>query len=250
MRNRQRQISTLATHLIMGVALAVLTGCGGPLSAEKPLRREKISDGVSRKIIVEDRFAWTQSFTRISAETPDGQQRFRVQIRSKQDSILWAAISDDMIGLRVGKAIVINDSAAFSSTLLGVEWTGSANDLAGVTGIEVPFQYLNRLLRGQLIGTNEAMRYRYDGNGDHWVTQYAISRGRAVTVALDRDLHMSYVLIEDPLESVFIQYKSVDEETGYPTEITITVKSQPDYKVTIEVTEIRTGGPFNTPFSL
>jgi len=250
MRNRQRQISTLATHLIMGVALAVLTGCGGPLSAEKPLRREKISDGVSRKIIVEDRFAWTQSFTRISAETPDGQQRFRVQIRSKQDSILWAAISDDMIGLRVGKAIVINDSAAFSSTLLGVEWTGSANDLAGVTGIEVPFQYLNRLLRGQLIGTNEAMRYRYDGNGDHWVTQYAISRGRAVTVALDRDLHMSYVLIEDPLESVFIQDKSVDEETGYPTEITITVKSQPDYKVTIEVTEIRTGGPFNTPFSL
>ena len=250
MRNRQRQISTLATHLIMGVALAVLTGCGGPLSSEKPLRREKISDGVSRKIIVEDRFAWTQSFTRISAETPDGQQRFRVQIRSKQDSILWAAISDDMIGLRVGKAIVINDSAAFSSTLLGVEWTGSANDLAGVTGIEVPFQYLNRLLRGQLIGTNEAMRYRYDGNGDHWVTQYAISRGRAVTVALDRDLHMSYVLIEDPLESVFIQYKSVDEETGYPTEITITVKSQPDYKVTIEVTEIRTGGPFNTPFSL
>ena len=250
MRNRHRQISTLATHLIMGVALAVLTGCGGPLSAEKPLRREKISDGVSRKIIVEDRFAWTQSFTRISAETPDGQQRFRVQVRSKQDSILWAAISDDMIGLRVGKAIVINDSAAFSSTLLGVEWTGSANDLAGVTGIEVPFQYLNRLLRGQLIGTNEAMRYRYDGNGDLWVTQYTISRGRAVTVALDRDLHMSYVLIEDPLESVFIQYKSVDEETGYPTEIIITVKSQPDYKVTIEVTEIRTGGPLNTPFSL
>ncbi len=250
MRNGPWQIFRIATHLFLGAALAAITGCGGPLSTEKPLRREKISDGVSRKIIVEDRFAWTQSFTRISAETPDGEQRFRVQVRSKQDSILWAAISDDMIGLRVGKAIVINDSAAFSSTLLGVEWTGSANDLAGVTGIEVPFQYLNRLLRGQLIGTNEAMRYRYDGNGDHWVTQYAISRGRAVTVALDRDLHMSYVLIEDPLESVFIQYKSVDEKTGYPTKIEITIKSQPDYKVTIEVTEIRTNGPFNTPFSL
>jgi hypothetical protein len=61
---------------------------------------------------------------------------------------------------------------------------------------------------------------------------------------------MNYVLIEDPLESVFIQYKSVDEETGYPSVIEITIKSQPGYKVTIEVTEIRTGGPFNTPFSL
>ena len=250
MQQRPWHISRIVIHLFAGVALAVLTGCGGPLSVEKPLRREKISDGVSRKIIIEDKFTWAQSFTRISAETPDGEQRFRVQVRSKQDSILWAAISDDMIGLRVGKAIVINDSAAFSSTLLGVEWTGSAHDLAGVTGIEVPFQYLNRLLRGQLIGTNEALRYRYDGNGDHWITQYSISSDRTVTVALDRDLHMSFVLIEDPLESVFIQYKSVDEKTGYPNDIEITVKSQPDYKVTIEVTEIRTGGPFNTPFSL
>ena len=108
-------ILRITAHLFVGVALAVLTGCGGPLSVEKPLRREKISDGVSRKIIVEDRFAWTQIFTRISAETPDGEQRFRVQVRSKHDSILWAAISDDLIGLRVGKAIVINDSAAFSS---------------------------------------------------------------------------------------------------------------------------------------
>ncbi|MCH1406359.1 MAG: DUF4292 domain-containing protein [Schleiferiaceae bacterium] len=250
MQQRPWHISRIVIHLFAGVALAVLTGCGGPLSVEKPLRREKISDGVSRKIIIEDKFTWAQSFTRISAETPDGEQRFRVQVRSKQDSILWAAISDDMIGLRVGKAIVINDSAAFSSTLLGVEWTGSAHDLAGVTGIEVPFQYLNRLLRGQLIGTNEALRYRYDGNGDHWIAQYSISSDRTVTVALDRNLHMSFVLIEDPFESVFIQYKSVDEKTGYPNDIEITIKSQPDYKVTIEVTEIRTGGPFNTPFSL
>ena len=250
MQQRPWHISRIVIHLFAGVALAVLTGCGGPLSVEKPLRREKISDGVSRKIIIEDKFTWAQSFTRISAETPDGEQRFRVQVRSKQDSILWAAISDDMIGLRVGKAIVINDSAAFSSTLLGVEWTGSAHDLAGVTGLEVPFQYLNRLLRGQLIGTNEALRYRYDGNGDHWIAQYSISSDRTVTVALDRNLHMSFVLIEDPFESVFIQYKSVDEKTGYPNDIEITIKSQPDYKVTIEVTEIRTGGPFNTPFSL
>ena len=47
-------------------------------------------------------------------------------------------ISDDMIGLRVGKAIVIEDSAAFTSTLLGLDWTGSAHDLAGMTGVEVP----------------------------------------------------------------------------------------------------------------
>ena len=64
-------ILRITAHLFVGVALAVLTGCGGPLSVEKPLRSEKISDGVSRKIIVEDRFAWTQIFTRISAETPD-----------------------------------------------------------------------------------------------------------------------------------------------------------------------------------
>ena len=114
-----------------------MSNCGRTISPEKPLRRENIGEGTSRKIIVEDKFSWTQAFTKISANTPDGEQRFRVQIRSKQDSILWAAISDDMIGLRVGKAIVIRDSAAFTSTLLGMEWTGSAADLATITGIDL-----------------------------------------------------------------------------------------------------------------
>ena len=99
----------------------LLSNCGRTISPDNPIRREKIGDGTSRKILVEDKFSWTQVFTKISASTPDGEQQFRVQIRSKQDSILWAAISDDMIGLRVGKAIVIGDSAAFTSTLLGME---------------------------------------------------------------------------------------------------------------------------------
>jgi len=131
--------------LLLLAGSLLIVSCGRTISPENPLKREKINDGVSRKIIVEDKFEWAQIFTRIEANTPDGEQKFRVQVRSKKDSLLWAAISDDMIGLRVGKAIVIEDSAAFTSTLLGLDWTGSAQDLAGMTGVEVPFQYLNRL---------------------------------------------------------------------------------------------------------
>src|SRR5210317_2340859 len=200
MQQRPWHISRIVTHLFAGVALAVLTGCGGPLSAEKPLRREKISDGVSRKIIIEDKFAWAQSFTRITAYTPEGEQRFKVQVRSKQDSILWAAISDDMIGLRVGKAIVIKGSAAFTSTLLGLDWTGSASDLAGVTGIEVPFQYLNRILRGQLIGWDEALKYRFNADRDLWMSDYELGSDRQVRAALDRDLFLAELIIQDPTE--------------------------------------------------
>jgi hypothetical protein len=235
--------------LLLLAGSLLIVSCGRTISPENPLKREKINDGVSRKIIVEDKFEWAQIFTRIEANTPDGEQKFRVQVRSKKDSLLWAAISDDMIGLRVGKAIVIEDSAAFTSTLLGLDWTGSAQDLAGMTGVEVPFQYLNRLLRGQLISAEPAMRYRFDAKRDIWVTKYAISGNRKVEVDLDRDLRVKHMTITDPTEIVDIEYSNTDERTGYPKMLELTLKSRPSYTVKIEVSEIRTEGPYNTPFS-
>jgi len=230
-------------------AAFLVANCGRPISPENPLKRENIGDGVSRKIIVEDGFEWAQLFTRIETNTPEGEQKFRVQVRSKKDSILWAAISDDMIGLRVGKAIVIGDSAAFTSTLLGLDWTGSAHDLAEMTGVEVPFQYLNLLLRGQLISAEPAMRYRFNGKRDLWVTKYSTSGNRKITVYLDRDLRVKHMTISDPQEIVEIDYKTHDPRTGYPTALEIRLQSRPQYTVNIEISEIRTDGPYNTPFS-
>ena len=230
-------------------AVLLLVSCGKPITPENPIKREKINDGVNKKILLEDNFAWVQSFARITAQTPDGEQRFKVQIRSKQDSILWTAISDDMIGLRVGKCIVIKDSAAFTSTLLGLDWTGSASDLAGVTGIEVPFQYLNRIMRGQLIGWDEALRYRFNADRDLWMSEYELSSKRNVRVALDRDLYLSEIIIQDPAEIAQIKYFEYDERTRYPKKIELTLVSRPEYKVVIDISDIRTEGPYNTPFS-
>jgi hypothetical protein len=154
-----------------------------------------------------------------------------------------------MIGLRVGKAIVIKDSAAFTSTLLGLDWTGSASDLAGVTGIEVPFQYLNRILRGQLIGWDDALKYRFNADRDLWMSDYTLGADRQVRAALDRDLFLAELIIQDPAEIAQIKYLEWDERTRYPKRIELTLVSRPEYKVVIEITDIRTEGPYNTPFS-
>jgi len=248
-RSNRVHISWLRHGISVLTALLLLVSCGKPITPENPIKREKINDGVNRKILVEDKFPWTQSFARITAYTPDGEQRFKVQVRSRQDSILWAAISDDMIGLRVGKCIVIKDSAAFTSTLLGLEWSGSASDLAGVTGIEVPFQYLNRILRGQLIGWDEALRYRFNADRDLWMSDYDLGPKRYVRAALDRDLHLAELIIQDPAEIAQIKYFEYDERTRYPRRIELTLVSRPEYKVVIDISDIRTEGPYNTPFS-
>ena len=248
-RSNRVHISWLRHGISVLTALLLLVSCGKPITPENPIKREKINDGVNRKILLEDRFPWTQSFARITAYTPDGEQRFKVQVRSRQDSILWAAISDDMIGLRVGKCIVIKDSAAFTSTLLGLEWSGSASDLAGVTGIEVPFQYLNRILRGQLIGWDEALRYRFNADRDLWMSDYDLGPKRYVRAALDRDLHLAELIIQDPAEIAQIKYFEYDERTRYPRRIELTLVSRPEYKVVIDISDIRTEGPYNTPFS-
>lgn len=248
-RSNRVHISWLRHGISVFTALLLLVSCGKPITPENPIKREKINDGVNRKIFLEDKFPWAQSFARITAYTPDGEQRFKVQVRSKQDSILWAAISDDMIGLRVGKCIVIEDSAAFTSTLLGLDWSGSASDLAGVTGIEVPFQYLNRIMRGQLIGWDEALRYRFNADRDLWMSEYDLGPKRYVRAALDRDLHLAELIIQDPAEIAQIKYFEYDERTRYPKRIELTLVSRPEYKVVIDISDIRTEGPYNTPFS-
>lgn len=248
-RSNRVHISWLRHGISVLTALLLLVSCGKPITPENPIKREKINDGVNRKILLEDKFPWAQSFARITAYTPDGEQRFKVQVRSKQDSILWAAISDDMIGLRVGKCIVIKDSAAFTSTLLGLDWSGSASDLAGVTGIEVPFQYLNRIMRGQLIGWDEALRYRFNADRDLWMSEYDLGPKRYVRAALDRDLHLAELIIQDPAEIAQIKYFEYDERTRYPKRIELTLVSRPEYKVVIDISDIRTEGPYNTPFS-
>lgn len=248
-RSNRVHISWLRHGISVLTALLLLISCGKPITPENPIKREKINDGVNRKILLEDKFPWTQSFARITAYTPDGEQRFKVQVRSKQDSILWAAISDDMIGLRVGKCIVIKDSAAFTSTLLGLDWSGSASDLAGVTGIEVPFQYLNRIMRGQLIGWDEALRYRFNADRDLWMSEYDLGTNRYVRAALDRDLHLAELIIQDPAEIAQIKYFEYDERTRYPKRIELTLVSRAEYKVVIDISDIRTEGPYNTPFS-
>jgi len=53
-------------------ALLLLVSCGKPITPENPIKREKINDGVNRKILLEDKFPWAQSFARITAYTPDG----------------------------------------------------------------------------------------------------------------------------------------------------------------------------------
>jgi len=248
-RSNRVHIFWLRHGISVLTALLLLVSCGKPITPENPIKREKINDGVNRKILLEDKFPWAQSFARITAYTPDGEQRFKVQVRSKQDSILWAAISDDMIGLRVGKCIVIEDSAAFTSTLLGLDWSGSASDLAGVTGIEVPFQYLNRIMRGQLIGWDEALRYRFNADRDLWMSEYDLGPKRYVRAALDRDLHLAELIIQDPAEIAQIKYFEYDERTRYPKRIELTLVSRPEYKVVIDISDIRTEGPYNTPFS-
>lgn len=242
--------TSILLKLALSATVGLLSSCGGTLDVNKPLKPEKLKDGLVRTIALEDPFVWTQLYTKIEATTPDGEQKFRVQLRTKQDSILWAAISDDLIGLRVGKAIVLGDSAAFSSTLLGMEWTGSANDLAKVTGVEVPFQYLNRLMRGQLIGTNQNLKYRYNAWSELWVATYELSDSRRVTLALNTDLKMSWIEITDEGDQARIDYSAFDNTTGYPIEMMLTLKSRPEYVVKISVQEVRTGGPFKTPFSL
>ncbi len=231
-------------------ALALLVAsCGSTLSVENLSEGEKVKDGTVRKIEVRDPFVWMQSDALIESGDGSGFQSFKVQVRSMQDSILWASIRDGRIGVRIGKAIVIGDSAAFTSTLIAEKWAGSASDLAQRTGIEIPFLYLNRLLRGQLIGTNETLKYLYNDWSESWVARYELEGNVQVQLALNRSLKMKWIEIAAQGELLRVSYLSYDETTGYPTSMKVQIDGRIGNDVLITISDIRTGGPLKTPFS-
>jgi hypothetical protein len=81
------------------------------------------------------------------------------------------------------------------------------------------------------------------------MSEYELSSKRNVRVALDRDLYLSEIIIQDPAEIAQIKYFEYDERTRYPKKIELTLVSRPEYKVVIDISDIRTEGPYNTPFS-
>jgi hypothetical protein len=81
------------------------------------------------------------------------------------------------------------------------------------------------------------------------MSDYELGAERQVRVALDRDLYLSELIIQDPKEIAQIKYFEYDERTRYPKKIELTLVSRPEYKVIIDISDIRTEGPYNTPFS-
>lgn len=246
MNNGNHILRTLATALVVGLMLSV-TSCGPGKSTTRG-GRINLNDGATQKVQLVDNHSWVQAHTRILVESPEGNQRFKAQIRSKKDSILWVAISDDLIGLRVGKAVVYDDSAAFSSTLLGIKWSGSSSDLADMVGIEMPFEYLDEILRGQLIGVEEPLKFRYNGFSQKWTVNYHISDSRSVEALLNTKFQLVQLRIIDAAETVTIKYEDYDEVTGYPQKLTLSLLSNSAYKVRITVSDYSTEGPYHLPF--
>ena len=81
------------------------------------------------------------------------------------------------------------------------------------------------------------------------MSDYSLGTDRQVRAALDRDLFLAEIIIQDPAEIAQIKYLEWDERTRYPRQIELTLVSRPEYKVVIEIIDIRTEGPYNTPFS-
>jgi hypothetical protein len=75
-------------------------------------------------------------------------QRFRMEVRMVRDSVIWIDVSDPSLGLRVARALLLPDSAAYYSGLLRRADAGSFAKFGSLLGTQINFEMFQNALIG------------------------------------------------------------------------------------------------------
>lgn len=90
-------------------------------------------------------------------------QAFRAEVRILKDSIIWVDLADPFLGIKVARAIIYPDSAAFIQRLSKEYFTGTPRDLQQKLKLEVSFEMLQAVFSGNLVlppGDNYELSYK------------------------------------------------------------------------------------------
>ncbi len=95
----------------------------------------------------------THKFIRIKAsgqyEMMGGKQSFKAEIRIIRDSVIWIELSDPLIGIKVARGIVLQDSIAFVNKIDNTYIAGSLTYFNKEYKTNVDFGLLQNLLLGE-----------------------------------------------------------------------------------------------------
>lgn len=169
------------------------------------------------------------------------------QMRMQNDSVIWISLSLKL-GIEVARVMITEDSVKFINRTEKTYWTESINGLKDRLPIETSLDFLQDLLVGNDIDSNEKYKATIEDNSykltsdrnTFWVTPKTFKVKRQQTT----DNGQQATLI--------INYDNFQEINGklLPTKIILDAKDGFDLNIEIDYSEIKVGEKLQFPFNI
>lgn len=242
-----------------------LMACGGP----KELAYNEVPEDLDVAVLMDAvpttvDSAQTFEFTGSANYEADGSDvRFRYTIRMIRDSVIWIDITDPFVGLKVARAIVFPDSAAFYNRF-NSEWAAGGMDVVQEKlNLALDFHHMEALLLGEpflLPAESPAIRLADTASPGHVGLVLAGAPGDSLfqfappvyqyEFAFEERLPLTSVLLEDGPRTVRIAYAYSEAERQLPQSVDLKLDWDSSLRVKLQHLQITRNAEIRVPFSI
>lgn len=141
-------------HVLVYISLALLLTQCGPKEQLPTGAPPKIKTGALRDSVLNNQNKPTTFAFKAAArvESPElANQSFRLEARVLTDSLIWLDFADPILGIKVARAVLYNDSVAFYNRLERNYLTGNISDFKTFLNFDFDFFDLQAILLGNVV---------------------------------------------------------------------------------------------------
>lgn len=248
--------------LVLSVFTLAIVSCGP---------KELTYDGSTEEVSVADLTA-AMSNTLETAETFEFNGRanyisgtsdvnFAYSIRLKKDSVIWVDIKDPFVGLKVARAIIYPDSAAFYNRLESTWMAGGIELVREKLQLGLEFHHLQSVLLGEplyLPKTNKDVTLH---RGEGRITATVMGMENDPLFAFDTAMYVytyGYVSqlpllhqqLPDGPRVLEVDYAYQDEDRGIPYKTTLELKWESEVSLKLTHNQVLRDVDLHIPFSI
>jgi len=193
--------------------------------------------------------AWIHLKANVSVTQNGSTNNGVVDIRMKQDSIMWVEVADPLLGIKAIRAFAMTDTVAYVNRIEKTYFAGPYAYIEKKLGTGIPFQYIFNVFLGELFIPESEVT-----NGDGvYILNQKLESGNSFAAKIDPVtldcVQQLYFTAKDAITISYGRYKMING-FRYPHQINILVQGSQSLTATFELTEVSSGTPLDMPFNI
>lgn len=243
--NRVFLIATLLAFAMLGCKTqkTVVNTPNGPVTLLSPKKARAL---LEEKIGAPQ---WVRLKANVTVTQNGSTNRGVMELRMKQDSILWVEIADPILGIKAIRAFAMADSVAYQNRIEKNYFAGPYSYVEQKLGTAVPFDYIFNVFLGEVFEPASALTL---GEGFYLLNQRFDDGSTFLAQIEPVNMDCTRQVFTTKNNTLAVEYSNfqVEKAFRYPQKIVLQVAGTQALAAEFEVTEWQSGTPQEMPFKI